>query len=168
MANVIDPKDLHRVVLTCIVHDGNGKFLITKRPPTQKAFPNKWTVPGGGLELSDYIDLPKTIGEAWYEVLDDVLRREVKEEVNLEIDFPHYLVDMIFVRPDGVPVVIFSYYAQRASGEVKLEAEAATEHVWVTADEAKSYDLIEGIREEIVMVDKILKGDMEARIDFNG
>ncbi len=94
-----DPR-LHFVVATAIVeHD--GKYLIAKRAPHEKAFPDKWTVPGGKL-----------------------------------------------VRPDGFPVVTLSYGAKYKSGKVKL-CKDLTEHAWVTAEEAKKYDLIEGIADEI-------------------
>ena len=34
-----------------------------------------------------------------------------------------------------------------------------TDHAWVTIEEAKEYDLIEGIYEELEMLDNHLKGD---------
>jgi len=43
--------ELHRVVSTAIIHK-NGRFLITRRSLNKKAFPGKWTVPGGGLETT--------------------------------------------------------------------------------------------------------------------
>jgi hypothetical protein len=42
------------------------------------------------------------------------------------------------------------------SGEV-IKTEESVEHAWVTFEEAKSYDLIDGMLSEIEMVDKILK-----------
>jgi len=81
---------------------------------------------------------------------------EVKEEVNLEIEKPNYLCDLVFVRPDGYPVVTLSYWARYKSGEVKL-CKDLSEHAWVTVEEAKKYDLIEGIWEEIRDVDNLLK-----------
>lgn len=68
-----------------------------------------------------------------------------------------YLLDLVFIRSDGIPVVTLSYYCDWQSGEVKLNEEN-TEYKWVTVEEAKNYDLIEGILDEIKMVDKILKG----------
>lgn len=44
-----------------------------------------WTVPGGRLEIDDYITLPKGTKHYWYNVLEQVLRREVGEEVGIEI-----------------------------------------------------------------------------------
>ena len=165
MANVVKHNELHRIVMTAIIYNDEGRFLVTKRTPTQKAFPNLWTVPGGGLEVSDYIDTPKTTSDLWYFVLEKALRREVVEEVNVEIGKPRYLLDMIFIRPDGIPAVVLSYYAKYISGEVKLDPEDSTEYRWVTADEAKDLEMIEGIPEEIGMVDKILAGEEDP--EFN-
>lgn len=148
--------ELHRVVATAIIHK-NGKYLIIQRNPNKKVFPGRWTVPGGGLEVSDYINTPKTTPDAWYFAIENSLKREIKEEVGLEVGKLKYLLDCVFIRPDNIPVVILSYYSDWKSGEVKLNEENK-DYKWVTAEEAKNYDLIKGILEEIEMVDKILKG----------
>lgn len=151
----LDPR-LHFVVATAIIVKDN-KFLIVKRAPHEKAFPDKWTVPGGKLVLHEYNCLPKTAGfPQWYNVVDWVLRKEVREEVGLEIEKPRYLCDLVFVRPDGYPVVTLSYWTRYKNGEVKLGKDLVG-HAWVTAEEAKSYDLIEGIRDELEDVRQQLK-----------
>ncbi len=158
----IQNKELHRVTSTAIIYkDGPpsgeaSKYLILKRSPSKKVFPGKWTVPGGGLETTDYIDIPKTTADAWYFVLTDSLRREIREETGLTVGELHYLLDLAFIRPDGIPVLTLSYYGGWQSGEVQLNEENI-ECQWVNIEEAKSYDLIPGIWEEIEMVDKIIK-----------
>ena len=147
--------ELHRIVSTAIIYK-DGKYLIVQRSPDKKVFPDRWTVPGGGLEVTDYINTPKTTPDAWYYALENSLKREIKEEVGLEVEKPDFLLDLVFIRPDKIPVVTLSYYCQYKSGEVKLNDENV-DYKWVTAEEAKNYDLIEGILEEIQMVDKILK-----------
>ena len=77
-----------------------------------------------------------------------------------------YLLDIAFIRPDNVPVIILSFYCQYQSGEVKLD-EDSIDHAWVTYEEAKNYDLIEGILEEIEMVDKILADQSEDTVTHN-
>lgn len=155
MESKLDPR-LHFVVATAIIVR-DGKFLIAKRAPHEKAFPNKWTVPGGKLVLHEYNHLPQTAGfPQWYNVVDWVLRKEVREEVGLEIEKPQYLCDLVFVRPDGYPVVTLSYWAHYKNGDVVL-CKDLTDHAWVTAEEAKNYDLIEGIYDELVEVGKKLK-----------
>ncbi|MBM3250796.1 MAG: NUDIX domain-containing protein [Candidatus Nealsonbacteria bacterium] len=157
--------ELHRVVPTAIIHK-DGKYLIVKRSPFKKAFPSRWNVPGGGLDMSDYISIPKTTDDAWYFAIENSLRREIKEEVNLEVEKPKYLLDLVFVRPDNIPVVTLSYWCQWKSGEVKLNDENI-DYKWVSAEEAKNYDLISGIQEEIKMVDRILKGESQDNVKFN-
>ena len=151
----IKDKKLHRVAGTAIIHK-DGKYLLLKRSLEEKAFPGKWTVPGGNMEVDDYINLPANKAGQWYNAIEKSLRREIIEEANLEVDKLHYLVDITFIRPDGVPVVILSYWADYKSGEAKA-GEDNIDFVWATLEEAKSYDLIPGIWEEIEMVDKIIK-----------
>ncbi len=152
-------KELHRIALTAIIHkneDDKIKYLITKRSEDKKAFPGKWTVPGGGLETDDYINLkPTTDTGHWYNAIENALRREVLEEVNVKVGELSYLLDIAFIRPDDVPVVILSYYGPYESGEVELDEDSA-EYAWVTYEEAKGYDLIDGILGEIEMVEKEL------------
>ena len=151
---------LHYVVVTGIVVK-DGKFLITKRSPNEKAFPNLWTVPGGKLELSDYKDKPKDTNSHWYNILENLLRREIKEETGLDVKNLKYLTSLTFIRPDNIPVVVISLFADHDGGEVKLNDESV-DHAWVSLEEAKNYELIEGIYEELEMLDKVLKGE-EAR-----
>ena len=60
--NKVNNNRLHEIVITAIIIR-DGKYLITKRSPNKRRFPGKWTVPGGKLEISDYIGLPKDILE---------------------------------------------------------------------------------------------------------
>src|SRR3989344_2920311 len=157
--------ELHRVTTTTLVYKPNSTkislgepnftYLITKRAMHKLVMPGKWTIPGGGLHVSDYINTPPTTkAKQWYGALEKSLRREIKEEVGLEIGKPEFLTDLTFIRPDGVPVICFSYFATFVGGEVKLDADT-TDYAWVDLEEAKKYDLIDGIWEEIEMVDKI-------------
>jgi len=147
--------ELHRVTATAIIHK-DGKYLIVQRSPEKKAFPLRWTVPGGGLDGKDYINLPKTNPDAWYFPLTNSLKREIKEETGLEVGDLKYLLDLTFIRPDNIPVITLSYYCDWQSGEVVLNEENV-DFKWVDVGEVKNYDLIGGIIEEIEMVDKIIK-----------
>jgi len=164
-------KDLHRIVATAIIVKDN-KYLILKRSPHKKVYPDRWTVPGGGLELDDYVNEAKTTEDAWYFVVDKFLRREIKEETNLEVGELKYLLDLVFIRPDNIPVLTLSYWAeyepkgsldsgQEKLGEIKLD-EDHTEYFWGTVEELRAYDLIEGIYDEIKMVDDILKSEAKS------
>ncbi len=146
---------LHEVVITAIIVKDN-KFLITRRSATKKRFPNMWTVPGGKLETKDYINLPKDTENYWYNVLEQVLRREVKEEVGLEINNIEYITSLATVHQDGNPSLVISCIAHYVSGEVLLQESETDAYKWVSLEEAKEYDLIDGIYDELVMANNHL------------
>jgi len=162
----LDPR-LHFVTVTAIVAkkdaDGAVRFLIAKRAAHEKAFPNKWTVPGGKLVRSEYEHLPnrpyKSGAESttpqWYGMCEWVMRKETMEEVNVDVKDIHYLTDLVFIRPDGYPVITLSFWCWYVSGDAK-PGKDLTEVAWVTAAEAKTYEMIEGIPEEIEDVKKII------------
>jgi len=161
----IQNKELHRITSTAIIHK-DGKYLLLRRALTKKAFPGKWTVPGGGLSTDDYTNTPpSTSAKQWYFSIEKSLRREIKEEANLEVSKIKYLLDLTFIIPGGTPAIILSFYCSYESGEVKLNAENI-EYAWTTLEEAKKYDLIDGILEEIEMVDKILNGQNEDEVQY--
>jgi 8-oxo-dGTP diphosphatase len=151
-------KLLHEIAITAIIVN-DGKFLITKRAMTKKRFPGKWTVPGGKLEIEDYINLPKDTEFYWYNVLEKVLRREVKEEVGIEIENIEYVTSLATIHTDGNPSLVISCMAGYVSGKITLQKEETDDFAWVSLEEAKKYDLIDGIYDELVMAERKLKGE---------
>jgi len=159
-------KELHRIASTCIIYKDNSasaqgfgeakKYLLLQRSFEKKAFPGKWTVPGGGLSVDDYINMPKTTSEHWYFALENSLRREISEEAGIEVGELKYLCDMTFIRPDKIPVVILSFYASYKNGEVVLDKDSIN-HAWANYEEAREYDMVEGLIDEIKMVDEKIK-----------
>ena len=143
----------HYIAVTGILRK-DDKFLICKRGPNEKAFPNKWCVPGGKLELKDFVDLPKDTADHWLDVFEKVLVREIKEETTLEIKNIGYVSNLAFLRSNGFSTIIISLFADYAGGEVVLDGEELVDYVWVTLEEAKDYDLIENIYEQIEKVSK--------------
>ncbi|MBU1974987.1 MAG: NUDIX domain-containing protein [Nanoarchaeota archaeon] len=160
-----DPKKAHYIVVTGIIIK-DGKYLIAKRAPTEKAFPNMWTVPGGKLETDDYQNKGTDTSEHWYNIFENLLRREVMEEVALSVKNIRYLTSLAFIRFDKIPSIVVSLYADYDAGEVKL-CKDLTEYKWVTLKQAKEYELIEGIYEELEMLDKVLKGEVVGEWEKN-
>lgn len=148
---------LHEVAITAIVVK-DGKYLITRRSKDKKRFPKKWTVPGGKLETKDYTNLSKDTKFYWYNVLERVLAREVKEEVGIRIDNVEYITSLATVHKDGNPSIVISCMADYVSGKIKLQREESDDFAWVFLKEAKKYDLIDGIYEELVMAENKRKG----------
>ena len=149
---------LHEVAITAIVVK-DEKFLITRRAKNKKRFPGMWTVPGGKLETSDYTVLPKDTDDCWYNVLERVVRREVREEVGLEIKNIEYVTSLTTIDKEGIPVLIISCMADWKSGEVVLQISEADQFAWVSLEEAKSYDLIGGIYEELQVAEAKRRGE---------
>src|SRR3989338_11216895 len=123
----IKDRELHRITTTTLVYksekNNQFKYLITRRALHKVSHPGKWTIPGGGLSVDDYINTPMSEHgpNLWYGALEKSLRREIKEEVNVEIGKPELIIDMAFIRPDGTPVICFSYFAPFVSGEVRVD-----------------------------------------------
>ncbi|MEK6890359.1 MAG: NUDIX domain-containing protein [Nanoarchaeota archaeon] len=147
----------HYIAVTGIILK-DGKYLIAKRAEWEPDFPNKWTVPGGKVSMKDYSHrTPDTEGgKQWYNVLEEALRREVREEVGLEIRDIGYVTNLVFIRKDNIPCMVVSLFGYAVSDDVKLNKDLS-EYKWVSVEEAKKYDMIEGIAEEIEMVDNFLK-----------
>lgn len=147
---------LHEVAITAIISK-RGKYLITQRSATKKRFPGKWTVPGGRLDRTDYGETDNDTTEAWYNILEKTLRREVLEETGLKIKNIVYLTSLVTAHAGHVPQLVISCVAEYSSGKIKLQKEELDDYKWVTAKDARKYDLIDGIYDEIVMADKIKK-----------
>ncbi len=150
-----DKNKAHYVSVTGIIIN-EGKHLIVKRADWEKAFPGRWIVPGGKLEVLDYALREKDTPHHWYNVIEDTLRKEIAEETGLNIEKIGYITSMVYIRPDNIPCLIISLFAYSKDKNVKL-CKALTEYAWVTLEESKDYDLIEGTYEELEILDNFLK-----------
>lgn len=153
-----DSYKLFEIVTTAIIRK-DGKYLLTRRSMEKKRFPGMWTVPGGHLETEDYEKFPKDTENYWYNVLEQTLRREVKEEVGLDISNVEYLTSLATTHGDKNPSLVISCVADYVGGEVKLQEGETDQFVWVSLEEAKDYKLIDGIYDELVMAEAKRKGE---------
>lgn len=151
------PRKLFKVVITAIVAK-DGKYLVLQRAAWEKKFPLRWTVPGGKLSTEDYVHLPKDTPDYWYNVMERTLRREVQQEAGIQIKNIRYVTSLADAREDDDPSLVISCLADFKSGKVKYD-ESMIDHRWVDLKEAKKVDLIEGIYQELLMADKLLKGE---------
>ncbi len=152
--NAKTDKLFYFVANVVVYRESDGRCLILKRHDREKVHPGKYGIIGGKLEWNDF-DLTKpsrmngdVIG--FHNVIEDLLRREAKEEAGIEIeDEMKYIDSMMFVRPDEIPVVFVKFAAKYKSGEVMLEEHSFTEYAWVNAEEVMNYDCIGGIQDEV-------------------
>ncbi len=144
------------VITTIVVKD--GKYLITRRSLNKKRFPGMWTVPGGHLEPKDYINTPKETKDYWYNVLEKALARELLEEVGIKVADVEYVTSLATEHEDGKHSLVISCLAKYESGDIRLQEDETDRHAWVTLEEAASYDLIDGIYDELAMAEGHRKG----------
>lgn len=87
------------------------------------------------------------------------MKREVAEETGLNIKNVEYVTSLATIHGDGSPPLVISCSADYDGGEIKLQEEENDSHAWVSIDEAKGYELIDGIYDELVMADKERRGE---------
>jgi 8-oxo-dGTP pyrophosphatase MutT (NUDIX family) len=144
----------HYIAVTGIIRK-DGRFLICKRSPKERIFPGKWCVPGGKVQQSDFLDTPKDTHDHWFDILEKTLAKEIREETGLEIANIGYVSNLALIRPNGFSTIIISLYADWEAGDVDLGEDELVDYAWVTLEQAKEYDLIENIWEQLEKVDAI-------------
>ena len=129
-----------------MIQNTNGKFLIVRRSKKSKKFPGMWTVPGGKLEQRDIDEAVKIDGFNYF-VIENLIKREVYEETNLSLTNLKFITNMTY----GNSNFVFSYTGQTNDKDIILSNELI-DYAWITLKEAKKYNLIGGIYEELEMV----------------
>lgn len=152
---------LFYVVSTATVYrPRDSRCLILKRSEKEIAHPGLWSLPGGKLEWENFqaskpdrinYDIPN-----WVNLVEKLVRRETKEECGLEIGNLAYLGDVVFIRPDKVPVVCLKFGSMMTGGKIKLAPEF-DDYAWVNGQEIEKYKIIKGIDEEISKTIKSFK-----------
>ena len=107
-----------------VIEDDKGRILLVKHRPERGGFwQGKWICPGGELEVGE-------------EIVDGI-RREVKEETDLEIDLVRPLLpfDRIVKSVGDVDlhVIYIDYIASLVGGELEVGSDIG-EALWVEKD----------------------------------
>lgn len=125
-----------RVIVVPIISDDEHRILICKTPPDRGVFPGKWGLPGGGIEPG--------------ELMEQALRREVREELGLEIEnikplhfkeaveakqFPHERLEPVHM--------IYLMFRCRASSKNVALNEEFVEFAWILPSDLARFDLNE-------------------------
>ena len=119
-------------VKSFIVNDRN-ELLLIKREDNDVHCPGAWELPGGRLEL----------GEDPFEAL----KRETKEETNIDIEILNPLKVHHFTRDDGQDITMISFLCRPKSHSVALSKEH-TEYRWLEVDRAIS-EIHKGFKEDV-------------------
>jgi len=98
-----------------IINDEKNKILLFKRAKNDEEA-NKWSFVGGTVEE--------------YESFEDTLRREIKEEINCNIE------EFSFFKMYSINNKIESkYFIGKIKGEIKLDYNELSEYKWFNLDE---------------------------------
>ena len=132
----MDENKKHIIAITALIKNKEKtKILVIKRNKNEIAYPGKWAFPGGKLEKG--------------ETILDTLKREVKEEVGIDIeDYKLFLKDYTFIRPDNHNVVGLSFLVIAKSDNVNLSKDFE-DSKWVNIEEFKNLDYIDGMEKEV-------------------
>lgn len=120
-----------------IINDKNETLLL-KRTSNSRNEAGFWSKPGGGVEIGEKVE--------------DAIKREIKEELNVDIELVKFLgyTDHI-IKGENQHWVAFSYLAKIVGGELKnLEPEKHEEIKWFSFSELPekiTQTTIEPIRE---------------------
>jgi nucleoside triphosphatase len=124
----------HRLIVVPVIFDPRGRILVCKKPIGRGVFPGQWGLPGGGVEPG--------------ERLEEALRREVREEVGLELEDirPLHFKEGVEAKHLGrgqevsVPMVYLLFSCTAATTNVSLNDEFV-EFAWVMPSELPQVDL---------------------------
>lgn len=124
------------IVLASGIVEKRGKFLIAQRSYEEIQAPGKWSIPGGKVEVK---------GEE-LNVIERTLRKEIKEEVGVEIeDKLVYLKSSSFIRVDKAPVVAILFLCKWNSGKAK-PLEDSIKTAWIDIRDIDKYDFATGVK----------------------
>lgn len=101
-----------------------GKILIVKRAPNDQVGANTWEFAGGKLEFGEGLEV--------------ALKREILEEVGLQVTAEKILYASTFQTDPFRQVVIIVYLCHALDKEVVLSKEHS-EYLWVSKEELKEY-----------------------------
>jgi len=110
------------IEVSAAIIEKDGKVLIAQRQGN-KSQGLKWEFPGGKIEPE--------------ETAEESLKREIKEELDIDIDVKEMFGESIYKYPTGT-IKLIAFYSEWKSGDLKLFEHNAVK--WVTVDELKAYD----------------------------
>lgn len=137
MKNTITP------FVVAVIKKGN-KYLLTKRydldQEDPREFQGMWQLPGGGVNFGERVE--------------EAVRREVKEEVGLDVEvlsIVPYIINSIRKRWHGIGTVLYCRLND-VRQTIKLNEEA-DKYEWFSSAEIQKLDVLPGVKEAIKIAD---------------
>ena len=135
---------IHRTIAVALIRNRRGEILLCKMPEDRGVYPDQWGLPGGGIEEG--------------ETMEEALRREVREEVGLEISaieplsFRDATEDKTYAGGTKRRVyMIYLLFRCRAAAEAVTLNEEFERHAWVKPEDLGRYDLNPATREMLAV-----------------
>lgn len=104
----------------------DGKVLITKRGDHDDYMPGTWDLPGGTADGG--------------ETLEDATRREVKEEVGLEIVIESPIFTFTNLSQPNRETLVVIYLVQHAGEDIALNPDEHSQYKWVTLADIATFN----------------------------
>ena len=134
-------------VTAAIIKQGD-KYLITQRARNDQ-LALKWEFPGGKVEEG--------------ETPQECLKREIKEELNLDILVKERFATSIYEYDTGV-IELVAYFAEIVGGKLKLLIHNDAQ--WVNSNKLSCYEICPA---DVALVERILENESDPRDDvLNG
>ena len=109
--------------VTAAIIESENKILIAQRKAKDNLFGGLWEFPGGKIEDG--------------ETPEDCMARELKEELEIEVEVGTLITSNKHVYPDGI-FELLAYKVEHISGNFVLNDH--DEVKWITIDEISKYD----------------------------
>jgi 8-oxo-dGTP diphosphatase len=113
------------IKVTAAVIERGGKVLIARRKKGDR-FEGRWEFPGGKIEAG--------------ESPEECLRRELREELGVEIEAPEYLCSVPF-KTSGISIELMAFRTSLLAGEVRCHDHDVVR--WVEPEHLGDFDLTE-------------------------
>lgn len=126
-----------QVGVKIFLRNQDGKYLLMRRSPEKyPGVKGEWDIPGGRINPGS--------------LLIENLRREVKEETQLEIIFEPKLICAQDIIPNDEKHVVRLSYIGETKGEPILDTSENVEYKWLSLDELKKYQNVDIYAKSII------------------
>jgi 8-oxo-dGTP diphosphatase len=109
-------------VVAAVIRNAHGHILIARRPDSHAVAGGLWEFPGGKVEAG--------------ESPEEALRREIKEEIGIEIEVKNLInvVSHVYALPSAqLHILLIGYFADFVGGNLQLNDVAEVE--WVSQNQ---------------------------------
>jgi len=141
----VKKKIVQKIVAAAVIFNKENKILILQRSKDEEIFPNIWELPSGKRKF--------------LESCKDCLKREVKEETNLDIEilFPFSVFEYKIEKPNEILDTTQINFLTKVKRNKKIKLSKEHQNfAWVDKKEIKNYKLSKNTKKTILEAFKIV------------